>query len=108
MSSGLYALPGASAAATAAACANRFEEPITKVSKTYLGLSRVSSTLPPDGPPACEGGPASSKGFVDLSGNVSVDLSPGRWADGPIKVGAVSPGGLGSSTGAGSSGSTVT
>ena len=43
MSSGLYALPGASAAATAAAWANRLDEPMTKVSKTYFGLSRVSS-----------------------------------------------------------------
>ena len=33
MNSGLYALAGASATALAAACANRFEEPITNVSK---------------------------------------------------------------------------
>ena len=41
MNSGLYARAGASAAATAAACANRFYEPITKVSKVYFALSLV-------------------------------------------------------------------
>src|SRR5690606_37247993 len=44
MNSGLYALAGDSATAMAAACANRLEGPITKVSNRYLGLSR----LPPD------------------------------------------------------------
>src|SRR5919112_777191 len=44
MNSGLYALAGASATATAAACANRFPEPMTKVSKVYFGLSRAGST----------------------------------------------------------------
>ena len=55
MSSGLYALPGASATATAAAWANRFDEPITKVSKMYFGLSRVSRAVPRVGaaPNAC-------------------------------------------------------
>jgi hypothetical protein len=33
MKSGLYAFAGASATANAAACAKRFEEPMTKVSK---------------------------------------------------------------------------
>ena len=33
MTSGLYALPGASAVATAAAWANRLDEPVTKFSK---------------------------------------------------------------------------
>src|SRR4051794_18146191 len=42
MKSGLYALAGASATATAAACANRLEPPMTKLSKLYLGLRRVS------------------------------------------------------------------
>src|SRR5688500_18103039 len=41
MNKGLYALAGASATATAAACANRLLEPITKVSKVYLGFSRA-------------------------------------------------------------------
>ena len=41
MNSGLYALAGASATATAAACANRLLEPMTNVSKVYLGLSRA-------------------------------------------------------------------
>ena len=44
MNSGLYALAGASATATAAAWANRLLAPMTKVSKVYFGLSRVAST----------------------------------------------------------------
>ena len=43
MNSGLYALAGASATATAAAWANRLLEPMTKVSNRYCGLSRVGS-----------------------------------------------------------------
>ena len=38
MKSGLYACAGASATASAAACANRFDEPITNESKVYLAL----------------------------------------------------------------------
>src|ERR1035438_8671452 len=51
MNSGLYALAGASATATAAACAKRLLEPITNVSKVYLGLSRawVGRGVPPPG-----------------------------------------------------------
>src|SRR5262247_2713915 len=41
MKSGLYALAGDSATATAAACANRFDEPMTNVSKVYFGLRRL-------------------------------------------------------------------
>src|SRR6266508_2521126 len=40
MNSGLYAFAGDTATATAAACAKRLEEPMTNVSKVYLGLSR--------------------------------------------------------------------
>src|SRR5439155_163177 len=43
MNSGLYALAGDSATATAAACANRFDEPMTNVSNMYFGLSRLPS-----------------------------------------------------------------
>ena len=43
MNSGLYALAGASATATAAACANRLLAPMTKVSKVYFGFSRAGS-----------------------------------------------------------------
>src|ERR1035438_8196219 len=52
MNSGLYALARASATATAAACAKRLLEPITNVSKVYLGLSRawVGRGVPPPGP----------------------------------------------------------
>src|ERR1700712_3348717 len=42
MNSGLYAFAGASATATAAAWVNRLLEPMTNVSKVYLGLSRAS------------------------------------------------------------------
>src|SRR4029453_1963518 len=41
MNSGLYAFAGDSATATEAACANRFDEPMTNVSNVYLGLSRL-------------------------------------------------------------------
>src|SRR6478609_1249202 len=40
--SGLYDLPGFSATAIAAACAKRFELPMTNVSKEYFGLRRES------------------------------------------------------------------
>ena len=48
-------MPGASATATAAACAKRLDDPMTNVSKTYFGLSRVSSALPEDPPPRSAG-----------------------------------------------------
>src|SRR5215472_12147016 len=38
MKSGLYACAGASATASAAACAKRFDEPITNESKVYFGF----------------------------------------------------------------------
>src|SRR5215831_186738 len=41
MNSGLYALAGASATATAAAWANLLLEPMTNVSNVYLGFSRA-------------------------------------------------------------------
>ena len=41
MNSGLYALAGDSATATAAAWANRLDEPMTNVSNVYFGLSRL-------------------------------------------------------------------
>src|SRR3979409_2322273 len=43
MNSGLYAFAGSSATATAAACANRLDEPMTNVSNMYFGLSRLPS-----------------------------------------------------------------
>ena len=46
MKSGLYALAGASATATAAAWAKRFDPPMTKLSKLYFGFSRESERLP--------------------------------------------------------------
>ena len=44
MKSGLYAFAGASATATAAACANRLLDPMTNESNWYLGLRRAGST----------------------------------------------------------------
>src|SRR5437763_8334611 len=43
MNSGLYALAGASATATAAAWANLLLDPMTNVSNVYLGLSLVAA-----------------------------------------------------------------
>src|SRR5262245_14950673 len=42
MKSGLYACAGASATARAAACAKRFDEPMTKRSKVYFGFNSTS------------------------------------------------------------------
>ena len=42
MNSGLYAFAGASATATAAACAKRLDWPMTKLSNVYFGFRRVS------------------------------------------------------------------
>ena len=39
MKSGLYAWAGASATASAAACANRFDDPMTKLSNVYFGFA---------------------------------------------------------------------
>src|SRR6266540_6032812 len=48
MKSGLYACAGASATASAAACAKRFDEPITNRSKVYLGFIPESIAPAPD------------------------------------------------------------
>src|SRR5919197_721421 len=45
MKSGLYACAGASATASAAACAKRFDEPMTNESKVYFGLRPLSLCL---------------------------------------------------------------
>src|ERR671925_1027870 len=45
MKSGLYACAGDSATASAAACAKRFDEPMTNESKVYLGLRPPSLCL---------------------------------------------------------------
>ena len=47
MKSGLYAWAGASATASAAACAKRFDEPMTKLSKVYFGFVRAGSDSSP-------------------------------------------------------------
>ena len=56
MNSGLYARAGASATATAAAWLNRFDAPITKVSKMYFSFSRDCDRGPATSPPDCEVG----------------------------------------------------
>src|SRR6266852_7418009 len=48
MKSGLYACAGASATASAAACAKRFDEPITNRSNVYFGFIPESSEPAPD------------------------------------------------------------
>src|SRR4026209_194669 len=68
MNSGLYALAGASATATAAACANRLPEPMTKVSKVYFGFSRAGSTRACDRPFDGDGGGQVSPGWVPSAG----------------------------------------
>ncbi len=57
MNSGLYAFAGDSATATAAACANRLDEPMTNVSNVYFGFSR----LPPESTPGLAPGRRSSR-----------------------------------------------
>lgn len=52
-------MAGASATATAAACAKRFEAPMTKVSKRYFGFSRAVGS---PGPVAGAGCAASGLG----------------------------------------------
>src|SRR2546422_7163865 len=47
MKSGLYACAGASATASAAACAKRFDEPITNRSNVYFGFIPESAAPPP-------------------------------------------------------------
>src|SRR3954469_17556126 len=49
MKSGLYACAGASATASAAACAKRFDEPITNRSNVYLGFIPASLAGAADG-----------------------------------------------------------
>src|SRR3954467_13422054 len=56
MKSGLYACAGASATASAAAWAKRFDEPITKESNVYLGL------IPPGSAAGSGGGRAGGAG----------------------------------------------
>src|SRR6478752_2105179 len=79
MNSGLYALAGASATATAAACANRLDWPMTKLSKVYFGFSRVSLREMEDAgsPASCNGGRAigAAGAAMDCTGMGAV-----RWA----------------------------
>ena len=99
MSSGLYAFPGASATATAAAWANRLDEPMTNVSKTYFGFRRVSRWLPgavlPPADPSAPGAvrPANGGSSAEVEATEGfVDMSPCRSVDSPpAAVGSAGP-----------------
>src|SRR6266704_1154885 len=92
MNSGLYALAGASATATAAACAKRLLEPMTKVSNRYFGLSRPASLsligASDAPPPGCFGLPRSGRESVwDAKDSGAEDDGGGRsstWSSGSI------------------------
>src|SRR5829696_791132 len=121
MNSGLYAFAGASATATAAACANRLLEPMTKVSKVYFGFSRAGSTRPAGRPPAADGdgqcipGMASSTACSDRSppasdpiGVTTASAAAGRTPPRPpTAAGAGPPGAPGKSPAPAGGGSTV-
>src|ERR687896_269980 len=69
MKRGLYAFAGASATATAAACAKRLEAPMTNVSKRYFGFSRAVGS---PGPVAGAGCAASGPGAPVVVGALCV------------------------------------
>src|SRR5580765_740658 len=74
MKSGLYACAGASATASAAACAKRFDEPITNESNVYFGFM-----LAPGVPsPAARRGGSSTLGRCSGSESVTVSAIR-RW-----------------------------
>src|SRR5690625_2082655 len=106
--SGLYALPGTSATATAAAWANRLLEPMTKVSNVYRGFRCISPSVRRS---ASEGGVADGRprsGPVvtrdprrgdDLSdptvaspivadADAASDVAVADWAAGTLRVGS--------------------
>src|SRR6266542_2264721 len=60
MKRGLYACAGASATASAAACAKRFDEPITNESKVYFGLSPTPGDSRRGASAGAAGSPATS------------------------------------------------
>src|SRR5213080_4894901 len=62
MKSGLYACAGASATARAAACAKRFDEPITKRSNVYFGFIPESTAPLADRPFGASAGAGVSAG----------------------------------------------
>ncbi|GAA4913414.1 hypothetical protein GCM10023223_35750 [Stackebrandtia albiflava] len=90
MNSGLYAFAGDSATATAAACANRFDEPITKVSKLYFGFNRL----------ACATGGVACRGSLR---NTPVRSGAGSAAGGGGTIGAAERGAGGVARGPGPS-----
>src|SRR6185437_3485932 len=92
--SGLYALAGASDTATAAACANRFDAPMTKVSNVYFSLSLVCELdARPDAAGAAAAGPTAPVAPVAVGQTwftvASAVSSPGR--PGPLIGPAAGP-----------------
>src|SRR6185369_14510601 len=83
MNSGLYALAGDSATATAAAWANRFDEPMTNVSKVYFGLSRL--------PPSPAGRGRSSRWCSPTWALPSLITRPGPLSGGLSTAGPFDP-----------------
>jgi hypothetical protein len=86
-------LPGASETATAAAWGNRLDEPMTKVSNVYFGLSRDSGVCGtwPAGCIGVAGGKADriaskvgvpGSSYVGVSTCRFVDMSPNPFASG--------------------------
>src|SRR3954468_8145157 len=84
MNSGLYARAGASATATAAACANRLLLPMTKLSKTYFGFRPGSS---PAG--RLPSGRRPRPLLLPVAGRAARDGAPGPRSNG--RTSAVSP-----------------
>src|SRR6201996_7455258 len=115
MNSGLYALAGASATATAAAWANRLLDPITNVSNVYLGFSRA----PPGRgaaygaePPARLDPPGASRSSASRRPGASKPEGPGTSSGGrdgaaPSVVGVSEPEPAGSLPSGGAGGGTV-
>src|ERR1044072_7404122 len=89
MKSGLYACAGASATASAAACAKRFDDPITNESKVYFGFSPIPTRSPP-GTPSGPGRPRPDPERVEVVLGVQPDsdrLAPVHLAGlGPLTV----------------------
>ena len=73
----MYALAGASATATAAACAKRLLEPMTKVSKVYFGFNRAGSARPDGRSPGIGGGHCMPGTVSSTPGSGPSGASPG-------------------------------
>src|SRR5215211_9055599 len=88
MNSVLYDLAGASATATAAAWANRFDEPMTNRSKVYLGVSRGRSATGrgTTGGLSCSSSPVSSSGPTVTRMSSGLPATLARVVGSPLAV----------------------